>query len=420
MSSAVYRYVDSREALITDLVMSSYRGLEWALAAADEVAAGEGPDWRRPARALRAWTLEHPHEFQLLYGTPIPGYAAPADTIPLAAAVASHFFAAVPPAGSRAGEWFRGARLEEQFAEIASATGVPPSPAAAVLAEMRQLVGMLGLELSGHFVGSADPADALYEAVLARQSAAFGGARLRVRGCGVGRRGGGWGVWSRSDSVGSTRGHFVNASPARSTRLPIRHALAKLFWACSRYRLVREQPRVEGRRILIGAPHTSNWDFVYMLAIAWDARLRIRWLGKHQLFVGWRGPIMRALGGVAVDRANPAGVVDAVLELARTDAEFTLVVTPEGTRSGSGWRSGFYRIARGADLPVTLGFVDSVTRTTGLGPTIRLTGDVAADMDVIRAFYADKAGVKPHLRTEPRLANEGSGVAGEGVVEGRG
>lgn len=81
-------------------------------------------------------------------------------------------------------------------------------------------------------------------------------------------------------------------------------------------------------------------------------------------------------------------------------------MTPEGTRSGDGWRSGFYRIAMAADLPVTLGYVDVTTRTTGLGPTIRLTGDVAGDMDRIRAFYADKAGVHPHKRTEPRLASE--------------
>lgn len=189
-------------------------------------------------------------------------------------------------------------------------------------------------------------------------------------------------------------------------RMPVRSALAWLFWRLGPYRLVREEPPVEGPRVLIGAPHTSNFDFVLMLAIAWDARLPIRWFGKRELFVSWRGPLMRALGGIAVDRANPSGLVDAVTEQARQDPSFVLVVTPEGTRSGDGWRSGFYRIARDADLPVTLGFVDGPSRTTGLGPTIRLTGDVAADMDRIRAFYADKRGVHPHKRTEPRLASE--------------
>lgn len=190
--------------------------------------------------------------------------------------------------------------------------------------------------------------------------------------------------------------------------MPIRSAIAWLWWRVSRYRLVREQPRVTGSRILIGAPHTSNWDFVYMLAIAWDARLKVRWLGKQELFRSWRGPIMRALGGIPVDRKNPAGLVDAVVAQALAEPDFALVVTPEGTRSGDGWRSGFYRIAMATGMPVTLGFVDAVTRTTGLGPTIKLTGDVSADMDRIRAFYADKRGVHPDRRTEPRLASKDS------------
>ena len=115
---------------------------------------------------------------------------------------------------------------------------------------------------------------------------------------------------------------------------------------------------------------------------------------------------MRALGGIPVDRRDPAGLVDELVARIQGGDRFYLVVTPEGTRSGSGWKSGFYRIARATDLPVTLGYVDRTTMTAGLGPTIRLTGDVAADMDVVRAFYADKSGFAPSRRTEPRLREE--------------
>lgn len=191
-----------------------------------------------------------------------------------------------------------------------------------------------------------------------------------------------------------------------SGRQPIRHAIAQLHWRLSPWRLVREQPAFEGPRLLIGAPHTSNRDFVLMLAIAWDARLPVRWLGKRQLFRAPFGGIMRALGGIPVDRDDPAGLVERVVAQARRDPRAAIVVTPDGTRRSKGWRSGFYRIALDADLPVTLGFVDATTRTAGLGPTIRLTGDVPADMDRIRAFYADKAGILPEHRTEPRLADE--------------
>ena len=186
----------------------------------------------------------------------------------------------------------------------------------------------------------------------------------------------------------------------------IRRGIASIFWACTPWRLVRESEPVEGPRILLGAPHTSNFDFALMLGIAWDARMRIHWLGKHQLFAGWRGPIMRGLGGIAVDRDNPAGVVDEVIERARADERFILVVTPEGTRKGKGWRSGFYRIAMGADLPVSLGFADGATKTAGIGPTMQLTGEAVADMDRIREFYRDKTGVHPEYRTEPRLGDE--------------
>ncbi|MBO1804659.1 1-acyl-sn-glycerol-3-phosphate acyltransferase [Leucobacter ruminantium] len=186
----------------------------------------------------------------------------------------------------------------------------------------------------------------------------------------------------------------------------IRAAIARAFWRLSSWRLVREAEPVAGPRLLIGAPHTSNFDFVLMLGIAWDARMRIHWLGKRELFRGIAGPVMRAIGGIPVDRSNAAGVVEAVVARARETDRFLLVVTPEETRKGNGWRSGFYRIAMAAELPVTLGYADGSTKTAGLGETIRLTGDVEADMDRVRAFYASKTGVRPEYRTEPRLSDE--------------
>lgn len=189
----------------------------------------------------------------------------------------------------------------------------------------------------------------------------------------------------------------------------LRRQIARIYWTFSRWRLVSE-PAPDRPTILIGAPHTSNWDFVFMLAITWRLDMHVRWLGKKSLFRGWRGPIMRAWGGIPVDRESPAAVVGEVLESIRAGEIFGLVVTPDGTRKGhTHWKSGFYRIAREAGLPLTLGYVDRTTMTTGLGPTIELTRDVAADMDVIRAFYADKSGVKPEHRVEPRLREELAG-----------
>ncbi|AXA95683.1 MULTISPECIES: 1-acyl-sn-glycerol-3-phosphate acyltransferase [unclassified Microbacterium] len=191
----------------------------------------------------------------------------------------------------------------------------------------------------------------------------------------------------------------------------IRRTVARVFWSCSRWRLATT-PAPERPTVLIGAPHTSNWDFVFMLAISWRLGMRIHWLGKDTLFRGWRRPVMNALGGIPVDRADAGRVVEDIVARIRAGEVFGLVVTPDGTRGGNAfWKNGFYRIARETGMPLTLGYVDRTTMTTGLGPTLALTGDVARDMDAIRAFYADKAGFRPERRTEPRLRDE-TGAAG--------
>jgi len=190
----------------------------------------------------------------------------------------------------------------------------------------------------------------------------------------------------------------------------LRRLVSRLYWAISRWTL-RSEPAPARPSVLIGAPHTSNWDFVLMLAIAWRLGIDVRWLGKSSLFAGWRGPVMRGLGGIPVDRADPSRVVGEVVARIRAGEVFGLVVTPDGTRGAHEyWKSGFYRIARETGMPVTLGYVDRRTMTTGLGPTIELTGDVSADMERIRAFYADKSGVHPAQRVEPRLREESGGA----------
>ncbi|WP_426936447.1 1-acyl-sn-glycerol-3-phosphate acyltransferase [Brevibacterium sp. LE-L] len=186
----------------------------------------------------------------------------------------------------------------------------------------------------------------------------------------------------------------------------IRRLLARAFWTFSKWKLVSE-PAPRRPTVLIGAPHTSNWDFALMLAIAWSLGVKVHWLGKHSLFTGWRGPIMRGLGGVPVDRSDPSRIVTEMVERVRAGEVFGLVITPDGTRGGhSHWKSGFHRIARQTGMPVTLGYLDSATHTTGLGPTLDMTDDLVNDMDRIRAFYADKHGIRPHLQIVPSLREE--------------
>ena len=147
-----------------------------------------------------------------------------------------------------------------------------------------------------------------------------------------------------------------------------------------------------------------------MLAIAWANSQRPQVLIKSSYFNGAAGTILRHTGGIPLDRANPGDTIRALLAEAKGSDSFLLVIAAEGTRSkGEYWKPGFLRIAQQTGLPVTMGFIDGPTRTLGMGPTFTPSGDVAADMDLVRAFYADKHGVHPENRTEPRLREELTG-----------
>ena len=184
----------------------------------------------------------------------------------------------------------------------------------------------------------------------------------------------------------------------------MRSRLARFVLWATRWTAVGEVPRTG---ILVGAPHTSNWDFVMMLLIMWRGDVTPRVLIKKELFKGPLGWLLTRLGGIPLDRENPSSVVRELVHEARSGEPFLLILAAEGTRQkGDYWKSGFWRIARAAKLPIALAFIDGPSRTAGFGPTITATADVVADMDKVREFYRDKRGIHPELRTEPRLREE--------------
>ena len=184
-----------------------------------------------------------------------------------------------------------------------------------------------------------------------------------------------------------------------------RRNLARLLLKLSRWKTVGEVPQ---KGILVGAPHTSNWDWVLTMLLAWDYNIHIHLLVKDSLFKGPLGPILRWSGAVELDRDNPGATIRRLIEQSETDDTFLLGIAAEGTRSkGEYWKSGFYRISQQTGIPITLAFLDAPSRTVGWGPTFSLTGDVRTDMDGIREFFADKSGIKPESATVPRLREEG-------------
>ncbi|GAA4675308.1 1-acyl-sn-glycerol-3-phosphate acyltransferase [Nocardioides nanhaiensis] len=186
----------------------------------------------------------------------------------------------------------------------------------------------------------------------------------------------------------------------------VRKNLARVLLRAARWRTVGEVPP---SAVLVGAPHTSNWDWVLTLLLAWDNGVTIRLLVKESLFKGPLGWILRSTGAVALDRANPGATMRSLLAEADGNETFLLGLAAEGTRSkGEYWKSGFYRISQQTGLPITLAFLDAPSRTVGWGPTFHPSGDVRADMDRVRAFYVGVTGIRPEGTTVPRLKEEGT------------
>ena len=156
-------------------------------------------------------------------------------------------------------------------------------------------------------------------------------------------------------------------------------------------------PPQAAKSVFIAAPHTSNWDLPYTLMVAFALRLNPYWMGKHTIFKAPFGPVMRWLGGIAVNREQSNNLVAASAQAIReADGPLQLIVPPEGTRGKTRhWKTGFYFIAQQAGVPIVLAFVDYGRKVGGLGPVFEPTGDLDSDMARIKAFYAPIQGKNP-------------------------
>ncbi|MCF8160438.1 MAG: lysophospholipid acyltransferase family protein [Polaromonas sp.] len=153
-------------------------------------------------------------------------------------------------------------------------------------------------------------------------------------------------------------------------------------------------PAQAQKSVLIAAPHTSNWDLPYTLMVAFVLRLNICWMGKASLFRFPFGPVMRWLGGIAVDRSKSNNLVLASAQaIQAADGALQLIVPPEGTRSKTRyWKTGFYHISVTAQVPIVMAYMDYRRKISGLGPMFVPTGNIEADMVQIKAFYAPFTG----------------------------
>jgi 1-acyl-sn-glycerol-3-phosphate acyltransferase len=177
------------------------------------------------------------------------------------------------------------------------------------------------------------------------------------------------------------------------------HILARLIMWILGWRVEGKLPDLP-KYILIGAPHTSNWDFVLFLGLIFTLRANVRFMGKAELFrfpVGW---FFRYCGGVPVDRKKSTGLVEQMVDACNKADRFILTIAPEGTRHYvTDWKRGFHHIAKGAGIPIVMVVVDGKHKSVSiLKDVFHPTEDIEADMKVIKGMFDGGAGIKPRRK----------------------
>ncbi len=153
-----------------------------------------------------------------------------------------------------------------------------------------------------------------------------------------------------------------------------------------------EMPNLK-KAVLIAAPHSSNWDFVFFLLIIFKFRLSVHWMAKHTMFKWPFKPLLLRLGGIPIDRSGKGNIVKTMTRAFESSTDLIITIAPSGTRdSVTQWKTGFYHIAHQAKVPIVCGYIDYKTRTIGIGPLFHTSGEIDADMKSIKAFYTGFSG----------------------------
>ena len=176
------------------------------------------------------------------------------------------------------------------------------------------------------------------------------------------------------------------------------HYLAKVVMRLLGWRVEGSLPAL-AKFVLIGAPHTSNWDFVLFLGVIFTLRANVRFMGKMELFRWPIGAFFRYCGGVPVERSKSTGLVDQMVEACNKSDKFILTIAPEGTRHHvQEWKRGFYHIAKGAGIPIVMAIVDGKHKTVHIGQVFHPTENMEADMTAIKGFFTGIVGINPRRK----------------------
>lgn len=163
--------------------------------------------------------------------------------------------------------------------------------------------------------------------------------------------------------------------------------------------------RIEGKLpdipkyILIGAPHTSNWDFVLFLGAIFHLKANVKFMGKWELFHNPFGWFFYWCGGIPVYRQKPQGLIEQMVDACNKSDKFILTIAPEGTRyKVSEWKMGFYHIAKSAGIPLVMAIVDGKGKALRVGQVYHLTDNMDADLKAIKGYFSEMVGINPQQK----------------------
>ncbi len=168
--------------------------------------------------------------------------------------------------------------------------------------------------------------------------------------------------------------------------------LFKAYLKINGWKYTAQMPPDLKKFVLLAAPHTSNFDYPFAQAAFYLMGIKVRFLAKKSLFEGRFGKLFYKWGGIPVDRSSSKNLVDQLKERFAEEEELALVISPEGTRKRvDAWKSGYYYIAKGAQVPIVCGFLDYEKKIAGFGPIITDLEDFEKVKSVIREFYRNIA-----------------------------
>ncbi len=173
---------------------------------------------------------------------------------------------------------------------------------------------------------------------------------------------------------------------------PFFYWLATFFLFILRWKTKGKMPDIK-KFVMIAAPHSSNWDFIFFLLIIFKFKISVHWMGKNTMFIWPFRWLLKRLGGIPIDRGSKSNVVQSMANAFKTSEQLIITIAPSGTREKvMTWKTGFYHIAQQANVPIVCGFIDYRKKMIGVGPVFQTSSDIDADMKEIKEFYLQFSG----------------------------